>query len=127
MIKLTAKLVITISIITFLCTFPSPKAKAMEPISMSIAAAILLPIAIEVAKEAYPYVLQGGYNFLGGMGDLFVDTAGIFLLPLGLLETTFLGPFGFFTDGLRNMGKGIIAPFKMTWSTVMLPVRIFTG
>lgn len=124
MLKFSVKTFLILALLFVLFTIPAPKAEAMEPVSIAMLAA---PIAIPIAKAMIPYVIKGGTNFFGGMADVFVDMAGIFLLPVGLIESTFLAPFGFFTDGMRNMGKGIIAPFKMTWSTVILPVRIFTG
>ena len=127
MLKLRLKLILTVFLLIIIVMASAPRAEAFEPISTSVVAAILLPIALEVAKAAAPYVAKGIVNFGGGMADVFVDMAGIFLLPLGFVESTFLAPFGFFGPGMRHMVKGAIAPFKMTWSTVVLPVRIFSG
>ena len=127
MLRLKFKLILTVSLLVIIVMLATPKAEAFEPISASFAAAILLPIALEVARVAAPHVVTGIGNLGGAMVDVFVDSIGILLLPVGFFEATFGAPFGFFEDGLIHMGKGAIAPFKMTWSTVILPARIFTG
>ena len=124
MLKFSIKMFLIFSLLFMFFTVSAPKAQAMEPISIAMMAA---PIVIPIVKAMIPYIIKGGTNFVGGMVDVFIDMAGIFLLPLGMFESSFLGPFGFFQTGLRHMGSGMIAPFKMTWSTLILPVRIFTG
>ena len=124
MYKLSTKIFVTSALIFILFSVPAPKAEAMEPISIAMIAA---PIVIPIAKAMVPYIVKGGVNFFGGLVEVFVDMSGIFLLPIGLAESTFGAPFGLFPSGMKHMGNGCLAPFKMTWSTVTLPIKIFTG
>lgn len=100
---------------------PAPEASAMEPVTM----VALAPVAIEVAKVAAPYVIQGMRHLVVGLVDMGKDMIDIFRLPLGFFQSTFLGPFGFFYDGLKNLVKGGIAPFKLCLDALLLPVRPF--
>ena len=124
MIKFSTKMFFILTLVFLFLTVPKPEAKAMEPITIAMMAA---PIVIPIVKAMIPYVVKGGTNLCVGLVDVFIDMAGLFLLPVGFVESTFLAPFGFFYPGVRHLGKGAIAPFKMTWSTLILPVRIFTG
>jgi len=99
--------------------FPAPQAKAMDPITI----ALLAPVAIAAAEKAQPYVMRGLKGGLKGFMDMGMDIIDIFRLPLGVLQATLGAPFGFFTDGIRNMVLGLVAPFKLAFHTVMLPVR----
>ena len=99
-----------------------PKAEAMDPITI---AAIAAPIVIPMVQKAMPYVIKGAVNFAKGMFDVFIDMAGLFLLPLGMMESSFGAPFGLFGLGMSHMGRGAMAPLKMMWSTMLLPVKIF--
>ncbi len=95
-----------------------PKAKAMDPVTI----AILTPIAIKGAQIAAPYVLRGlisGANHMVLMGE---DLINIFRLPLGIVQSTAGIPFGQFSNGVRNMAAGGLAPFKFTLKTLLLPV-----
>lgn len=100
---------------------PTPNADAMEPVTM----AALAPIALQVAKEASPYLIRGMQHLVLGFVDIGKDVFDIFRLPVGFFQATFLGPFGFFYDGLRNLMKGGIAPFKLCLDALILPIRPF--
>jgi hypothetical protein len=117
------KIVITLLLFAAIfMLFPHPEAKAMEPVTI----ALLAPVAIKAAEKAQPYVMRGLVN--GGKGMLLVgkDILDIFRLPLGFLEVTLGAPFGFFKEGIKNVVLGTIAPFKMAFHTIMLPV-MFCG
>ena len=125
--KWSVKTFVTLALLVILFAVPAPKARAFEPITMSIIAAIVLPYAIKFVKAATPYVIKGAINFGKGMVDVFVDMCGFGWLPFGLMESTFGAPFGLFGRGVENMGYGSLAPFRAMWSMMKLPVRIFTG
>ncbi|OGV39024.1 MAG: hypothetical protein A2X48_17835 [Lentisphaerae bacterium GWF2_49_21] len=93
-----------------------PKAKAMDPITISV----LAPYAIPVAEMAGAFALKGFCKAATGIPDIFYDMVAIFMLPVGFLEATLGAPFGLFGNGCENVGKGVIAPFKLCYSTVML-------
>ncbi|MFA6102127.1 MAG: hypothetical protein WCV67_11545 [Victivallaceae bacterium] len=99
--------------------FPAPQAKAMDPITI----ALLTPVAIAAAQKAQPYLVRGLQGGLKGFKDMGMDLIDVFRLPLGVLQATLGAPFGFFKDGLRNVVLGVVAPFKLAFHTVMLPVR----
>ena len=48
----------------------------------------------------------------------------ILYLPLGLIQTTLGAPFGFFGTGVRNIGKGIVAPGKLVLNTLAFPFTL---
>lgn len=99
-----------------------PKAQAIDPVTI----AILTPIAIKCAEVAAPYVwrgLQCGGNHMLNMGRDLID---IGRLPLGLLQSTLGVPFQQFSNGVRNIVLGAIAPFKLTVHALLLPLA-FAG
>jgi hypothetical protein len=86
---------------------------------------LLAPLALEAASTATPYVIK----WLGGVGKVFLkmgrDVFEVFLLPVGLLEAMFLFPFtGCFRQGCRFMLKGVIAPGKLVFHTLLLPFAL---
>jgi len=100
--------------------FPAPKAQAMDPVTI----ALLAPVAIKVAEVARPYVMKGlasGFKHMVLMGK---DILGIMRLPLGFCQATFLAPFGQFANGVKNIVLGSIAPFKLAFHAVLLPVAL---
>jgi hypothetical protein len=99
--------------------FPAPEAKAMDPVTI----ALLTPVAIAAAQKAQPYLVRGFKGGLKGFMDMGVDLIDVMRLPLGVLQVTLGAPFGFFKDGVRNIVLGSVAPFKLAFHTVMLPVR----
>lgn len=115
-------LIFTAALMLFAFFYPQPEAKAMDPVTI----AILAPIAIQVAKTMMPYVIRGMVN-MGRMGlKAGRELISILRLPLGLVQTLFLFPWGRnFSSGLRNMGHGIIAPFKFGFYIFLLPFSIF--
>ena len=114
--KRTLTIIFLVGIVYLL--FPAPKANSMDPVSM----AVLAPVAIEVAKVAMPYVLR----YLGGMAtvlvDMGIDVLNIFRLPIGFFETTFLAPW-YFSDGVLDLLKGAIAPLKLCFHALILPIK----
>lgn len=97
---------------------PLPKAKAMEPVTI----ALLAPIALKVAEKARPYIIKGLIN--GGKGLLVCgkDLLEVFRLPLGVIQSTILMPFCF-SDGVKNMVMGGVAPFKLCFHVLLLPLQ----
>ncbi len=97
------------------------EAKAIDPVTI----AILAPIAIKAAQIAAPYVMRGlksGGTHMIKMGK---DMLEILYLPLGVLQSTILIPFGQFGPGVKNLVKGGIAPFKLALDAVLLPIAFF--
>ena len=99
-----------------------PEAKAIDPITM----AILAPAAVAAAKIAAPYVIRGFFSGMKGFLKVGMDMFEILKLPAGLLGCTIGAPFGFFDSGVNMVVDGAVAPFKMCWHVVMLPV-MFCG
>ena len=113
------RIVIVFSIAGIL-TFGSAKAHA-EPVSMIV----LAPLALKAANMASPYVIQWMKNSGGQLLNMGKDAVEILYLPLGVVQCTAGAPFGFFSNGLGNIGTGCLAPFKLVWDTLLLPLSIF--
>lgn len=106
--------------VSALCALPpsAPSAAAMDPVTI----AILTPIAIKGAQIAAPYVMRGlqsGAVHMVKMGGDLLETC---YLPLGAVQTTLGAPFGLLGSGVGNLVKGGIAPFKLVWHTLTLPL-----
>ena len=100
--------------------FFTPKAEAFEPVTM----ALLAPVALKVYEAAEPRLIRGltcGGKKLVEMGGNVFE---ILYLPLGIVQTTLGMPFGFFSSGVRNIGKGLIAPGKLVLNTIALPFAL---
>jgi len=101
--------------------FFAPEAQAFEPVTM----ALLAPVAIEVYKVAEPRIvkgaLYGGRKLVQMGGNIFE----ILYLPLGAVQITLGAPFGFFSDGIRNIGKGLVAPGKLVLNTLAFPFTLW--
>ncbi len=100
--------------------FPAPEAQAMDPVLISM----LAPVAMKAAEVASPYVLKG---LAGGAKQMLVigkDLLGVMWLPLGFFQVTFLAPFGQLGNGIKNLIKGTIAPFKLAFHAALLPVAL---
>ena len=92
-----------------------------EPVSMII----LAPLALQAANTASPYVIQWMQNSGSQLLNIGKDIVEILYLPFGLVQCTAGAPFGFFNNGLDNIGTGCIAPFKLVWDVFLLPLTIF--
>lgn len=103
-----------------LMTFGGTKAHA-EPVSMIV----LAPLALKAANMASPYVIKWMQNSGGRLLNMGKDVVDLLGLPLGVVQCTAGAPFGFFGQGLSNIGSGCAAPFKLVWDTLMLPLTIF--
>jgi hypothetical protein len=112
-------LTIILSMTFMLCPFQ--KAKAIDPVTI----AILAPIALKAAQVASPYVLKGLKNFGKGLLLCGKDLIEVLRLPLGCIQSTLGLPFGALPSGIRNMVLGTIAPFKLGFHVMMLPLNIF--
>lgn len=104
-----------------LFAFPIPKAKAFEPVSMSVLAAIAMPYAIQAAQ----YTIKGLIRTAPCWMKQGMELLDILRLPLGLLEVTLGAPFGFFWMGVVDMWKGFIAPFMFLKEFLSLPLYFF--
>ena len=114
-------MLLTVAVMLFAFLAPRYEAQAMDPVTI----AILAPIAIQVGKAMMPYVIKGLTN-MGRMGlKAGVEIINIFRLPLGIIQLTLLAPFGMFYSGLQNTIIGFIAPFKMAFFILMMPVAAF--
>ena len=109
--------IVLIFCIAGIVTFGGTKAHA-EPVSMIV----LAPLALKAANMASPYVIKWMQNSGGRLLNMGKDVLG---LPLGVVQCTAGAPFGFFGQGLSNIGSGCAAPFKLVWDTLMLPLAIF--
>lgn len=97
-----------------------PRARAFEPVTM----ALLAPVALKVYEAAEPRLVKGakyGGKKLVQMGGNVFE---ILYLPLGLVQTTLGAPFGFFNSGVKNIGKGIVAPGKLVLNTLAFPFTL---
>ena len=99
----------------------TPRVQAFEPVTM----ALLAPVALKVYEAAEPRIVRGmkyGGKKLVQMG---VNVFEILYLPLGVVQTTLGMPFGYFSDGCRNIGKGLIAPGKLVLNTLTFPFTLW--
>ena len=101
--------------------FGAAKVQAMDPVTI----AILAPVAIKAAEVMMPYVIQGLKNAGVHLMKMGLDIAGILKLPLGFVQATLGAPLGLFSDGLKNVIDGVLAPFQFTWHTLTFPLAIF--
>lgn len=113
-------LFLTLIVAAFCFTAPRYEARAFDPVTL----AVLTPLAIQAAKVLAPHVARAASKMLkvairGGW-----ELCGIFRLPLGLLQSTILAPWTF-RPGLKNIGLGLIAPFKFCGWTLLLPLSPF--
>lgn len=106
----------------YFCTMVPPQAKAIDPVTI----AILAPIAIKAAKVMRPYIQKGLISGTRGLIQTGKDTLEILYLPWGVVQMTLGLPFGGLGPGLRNVGKGALAPFKVVADVLYLPIQ-FTG
>ena len=80
--------------------------------------------AAVVAKEGVPGLVRAGK----GIVEVPWQVAQCFRLPMGLVEMIFSPlPAVEFFDGLKNTGKGLIAPFKLCLATLEMPYEVFGG
>ncbi|MBR2365181.1 MAG: hypothetical protein IKA79_08255 [Lentisphaeria bacterium] len=112
-------LILTIVLTVFAVVTPVQKAEAIDPVSV----AILAPIAIQTARAVLPYILRG----VAAMGRTAlkagVEVINILRLPIGLGLVCCMR----FKAGGKQMLRGLIAPFKMTYYVIMIPVSCVTG
>ena len=114
--------ILIILLTAFFCTMVPPQAKAIDPVTI----AILAPIAIKAAKVMRPYIQKGLITGTKGLIQTGKDTLEILYLPWGVVQMTLGLPFGGLGPGLRNIGKGALAPFKVVADVLYLPIQ-FTG
>ncbi len=96
----------------------APKAEAIDPVTI----AILTPIAIKGAQIAAPYVIRGLMSGGAHMLEMGVEIINIFRLPLGILQCTIGLPFQQLHGGVSNLARGAVAPFKLAWKALILPI-----
>lgn len=98
--------------------YPQPQVNADAAL-----VSLFLPVAIEAGKVAMPYVVKAISNMGRTMAFAGIELLNIFRLPIGLVQTVFLSPFGNnFSSGLKNLGKGIAAPFLFAGYVLFLPI-----
>lgn len=80
--------------------------------------------AAALAKEGTPGLIRAGK----GIVEIPKQAAGCFRLPLGLMQLI-LSPLPDvdFMDGLKNTGKGLLAPFKLCIAVLEMPGEIVGG
>ena len=111
-----------ILIAAYFCTVVPAPAKAMDPVTI----AVLAPIAIKAAKVMRPYIQRGLISGTKGLIQTGKDTLEILYLPWGVVQMTLGLPFGGLGPGISNVGRGLIAPFKVVADVLYLPLQ-FTG
>lgn len=111
--------IITITLlVAFMMTlFPAPEAQAFDPVTL----AILAPIAIKVAEKTAPYIYRGLYNAGKCVFKMGKDVFEFFYLPFGLGYMC----FGNLKRGLVYVIKGGIAPGKLVYHTLLVPIALF--
>lgn len=114
-------LLLTIILSMTFMLFPVQKAKAIDPVTI----AILAPLALKAAQIAQPYVTTGLINYGKGLLLCGKDLIELFRLPLGFIQSTIGIPFGALPSGIRNITLGFIAPFRLGFHVMMLPLNIF--
>jgi hypothetical protein len=114
-------LLLTIILSMTFMLFPVQKTKAIDPVTI----AILAPIALKAAQVAQPYVTKGLINFGRGLLLCGKDMLEILRLPLGFIQSTLGIPFGALPSGIRNIFLGGVAPFRLGFHVMMLPLNIF--
>jgi len=123
--RIYPKITIIVLISFLFISVPSPKAEAMEPISISLLAAALAPIVLPYVVKAMPYVWKGIVNMSSAMLDVGVEFARMGYLMLGFFECTIGIPFGLFPAGVDNLIDGSIAPFKAMVQMCLVPFKTF--
>ena len=109
---------ILLLVLSITIAFPAPKAHAIDPVTI----AILAPIALKAAEAARPYVIRGLINLAKGFVKVFKSMFGIIYLPYGLGKMMFAWPWGGFRSGFIYTVRGLIAPFKMIFHILLLPL-----
>ncbi len=97
------------------------RVQAFEPITM----ALLAPVALKVYEAAEPRLVRGAKTGGKKLVQMGVDVFEILYLPLGVVQSTAGMPFGFFKSGVRNIGKGLIAPGKLVLDTLAFPFTLW--
>ena len=95
----------------------APRAQAFEPVTMTL----LAPVALKVYEAAEPRLIRGAQTGGRKLVEIGGNVFEILLLPLGAVQVTLGAPFGFFGNGVKNIGKGCIAPFKIVLNVLALP------
>lgn len=101
----------------------APDTQAMDPVTIGILGPILMPYAISAAK----WVGAGMVRTIPSFINFGVDVLNILRLPLGVLQTTLLWPFGYLSYGLENIWDGGTAPFKMIYHLIIEAPMRFAG
>ncbi|MBR7103538.1 MAG: hypothetical protein IKC65_01205 [Lentisphaeria bacterium] len=108
-----------ILIIVFSCLVPC-RVRAVDPVTM----AVFAPLALKAASIAAPYVMRGIQSGAVHMVKIGYDVVAIFRLPLGIGQVLLGWPVGYFDTGVKNTALGAVAPFKLVWDVVLLPVAL---
>ncbi|MBE6367679.1 MAG: hypothetical protein E7052_07215 [Lentisphaerae bacterium] len=98
----------------------APKVQAFEPVTM----VLLAPVALKVYEAAEPRLVKGAKYGGKKMVQIGGNVLEILYLPLGLVQVTAGAPFGFMSSGIKNIGKGAIAPGKMVLNVLALPFSL---
>ncbi len=114
------RILILILVLFGISFFAAPKAKAMDPVTI----AILAPAAIEIAKTAQPYIINGIGCAARGMVKTGSALFRTFYLPWGVVQCTLGIPLGGLGPGIGNIVEGTTAPFEVAFRVLMLPVNL---
>lgn len=117
---MTRRFVLVATLLCVIAFYFAPRYEAqayVDPVTI----AILAPIALKAASIVAPHVIRA----MGAMGKELmkggIDLAGILYLPLGVVESTVLLPWCF-SNGIKHIGKGVVAPFKFALHVLVLPL-----
>ena len=80
--------------------------------------------AASLVKKGSPGVVRAGK----GIAEIPWQAAQCLRLPLGLVQMVFSPlPEVTFYDGLKNTGKGLVAPFNLCIAALEMPYEVFGG
>jgi len=100
---------------------PLAPARGIDPVTIGI----LAPFALRGARIASPYVIRAMQCTGARMVLIGEDMIDVCKLPVGIFQCTLLAPAGTFSDGMQNSLTGAMAPFKLTWDLLLLPLCFF--
>ncbi len=80
--------------------------------------------AAVAARGCVPGLVRAGK----GIAEIPWQAGQCLRLPLGLVEMVFSPlPGVTFSEGLKDTGKGVVAPFKLCMATLEMPREVFCG
>ncbi len=100
--------------------WPSPRAEAIDPVTI----AVLAPIALRAAEAARPYLIRAALNTGKSLIKIGKDVWQMMYLPYGFMKATIGAPLGGFRSGVIYMIRGSVAPVKLIFHVLTLPLMM---